>query len=195
VGAYDPSRPLTIDPSLSYSTYLGGNGDDEGFGIAVDAAGNAYVTGDTSSPNFPTANPLQPGNGGGSDAFVAKLNPTGSALVYSTYLGGNGADEGTSIAVDGAGDAYVTGLTFSTNFPTTANPLQPANGGGSDALVVKLNPTGSALVYSTYLGGNGADEGLGIAVDATGDAYVTGLTLSTNFPIANPLQPWRQRSR
>jgi hypothetical protein len=175
--------------ALVYSTYLGGGGRDVGSGIAVDGSGNAYVTGSTTSFNFPTANPLQPANGGGPDAFVAKLNAGGSALVYSTYLGGSGDDGGSGIAVDGAGNAYVTGATTSTNFPT-ANPLQPTYGGGYfDAFVAKLSASGSALAYSTYLGGSSWDEGNGIAVDGSGNAYVTGTTASTNFPTANPLQP------
>jgi len=188
VGAYDASLPLVIDPTLVYSTYLGGSGFDYGSGIAVDSAGNAYVTGQTYSTDFPTANPFQAARVGGPDAFVAKLNAAGSALVYSTYLGGNGDDYGRGIAVDAAGNAYVTGETGSTNFPT-ANPLQASNAGGNyDAFVAKLNAAGSALVYSTYLGGSDYDYGYGIAVDAAGNAYVTGETFSTNFPTANPLQ-------
>jgi hypothetical protein len=176
--------------ALVYSTYLGGSGDDAGAGIAVDGAGNAYVTGYTNSTNFPTANPLQASNGGGinGDAFVTKINAAGSALVYSTYLGGSGNDSCASIAVDGSGNAYVTGTTSSPNFPTT-NPLQASYGGGlQDAFVTKINATGSAVVYSTYLGGGGQDSGTSIAVDSVGNAYVTGLTLSLNFPTANPLQ-------
>jgi Bacterial Ig-like domain (group 3)/Beta-propeller repeat len=190
VGAYDTTKPLVIDPTLSYSTYLGGGGVDAGIGIAVDAAGNAYVTGITTSADFPIENPLQPANAGGnSDVFVAKLNAAGSALVYSTYLGGVSDDVGRAIAVDAAGNAYVTGFTESTDFPTE-NPLQPANGGGiADAFVAKLNAAGSALVYSTYLGGGAEDTGEAIAVDAAGDAYVTGFTFSTDFPTESPLQP------
>jgi hypothetical protein len=190
VGSYDPSRPLVIDPILSYSTYLGGSDQDNAnFGIAVDGAGNAYVVGLTGSADFPTADPAQPALGGVRDAFVAKLNAAGSALVYATYLGGSGDDGGLRIAVDGAGNAYVTGQTSSVNFPTV-NPLQPANGGGThDAFVAKLNAAGSALVYSTYLGGSGDDVGFGIAVNGAGNAYVTGYTISTNFPTKNPLQP------
>jgi hypothetical protein len=183
VAAYDASRPLIIDPVLSYSTYLGGSGfDDQGLGIAVDAAGNAYVTGFTDSLDFPTtAGAFQPtlGGFGFNDAFVMKFNPTGSALVYSTYLGGRGGDEGLGIAVDAAGNAYVTGDTGSTDFPTTAGAFQP---GGPGAFVTKLDPTGGALVYSTYLGGSDFDQGTGIAVDAAGNAYVTGGTSSTDFP-------------
>jgi hypothetical protein len=178
--------------ALVYSTYLGGSGDDSGNGIAVDSSGNAYVTGYTTSIDFPTVNPLQPANGGGpnnySTSFVAKFNPTGSALVYSTYLGGSGGDDGYGIAVDSSGNAYVTGSTASSNFPTM-NPLQPIYDGGGDAFVAKLNPTGSALVYSTYLGGSGGDGAKGIATDSSGNVYVTGFTTSTNFPTMNPLQP------
>ncbi len=190
VAEYDASRPLYIDPvtdTLIYSTYLGGNLNDIGFGIAVDSAGNAYVTGLTYSSNFPTMDPLQPGNDGGGDAFVSKINPSGSAFVYSTYLGGSGVDQGYGIAADGAGNAYVTGYTASTNFPTM-NPFQPANGGGSDAFVTKLNSAGSAVVYSTYLGGSGNDFAGGIAVDSAGNAYLEGKTFSTNFPTMNPWQ-------
>jgi Beta-propeller repeat len=189
MAGYDTHRPLYIDP-LIYSTYLGGNGEDRGTGIAVDGAGNAYVTGATSSSNFPTMNPLQPAfEGVGYDAFVAKINPMGSGLVYSTYFGGSGLDVAQGIAVDSEGNAYVTGITQSTDFPTM-NPVQPAYGGGDqDAFVAKINPTGSALVYSTYLGGDENDLGYAIAVDSARNAYVTGATSSTNFPTMNPLQP------
>jgi hypothetical protein len=197
VAYYDHTRPLFIDPVLSYSTYLGGSGganywgSDQGRGIAVDSSGNAYVTGFTESTDFPTANPLQATNHGNYDAFVAKLNAAGDALVYSTYLGGSSYDQGSGITVDAAGNAYVIGFTQSTDFPT-ANPLQPNCGacatGGNNAFVAKLNPTGSALVYSTYLGGSSYDYGFGIGVDSAGDAYVTGSTCSTDFPTANPFQ-------
>jgi hypothetical protein len=184
---YDASRPLYIDP-LIYSTYLGGSGDDNAWGIAVDSSGSAYIAGSTNSTDFPTANPLQPAFGGNLDGFVAKLNPSGTALVYSTYLGGSAFDSAVGIAVDSSGNAYVTGGTESTDFPTM-NPLQPASGGGFDAFVAKLNPSGSALLYSTYLGGSEYDAGNGIAVDSSGNAYVAGSTSSTNFPTDNPLQP------
>jgi Bacterial Ig-like domain (group 3)/Beta-propeller repeat len=188
-GDYD-AFVAKLNPSgsaLVYSTYLGGSLEDVGYGVGVDSVGNAYVVGFTESTNFPTMNPLQPANGGGFDAFVAKLNSAGSALVYCTYLGGSGAEFGNGVAVDSTGNAYVTGQTNSLDFPTE-NPLQPANGGGLDAFVAKLNPSGSALVYSTYLGGSGDDLGLGIAVDSTRNAYVTGQTTSLNFPTENPLQ-------
>src|SRR5438552_1638880 len=187
VAAYDQSRPLVIDPTLVYATYLGGSISDDGYGIAVDAAGSAYVTGLAGSTDFPTASPLQAASGGGTDAFVSRLHAVGSALVYSTYLGGSGSELGVGIAVDAAGSAYVTGQTTSTDFPT-ANPLQAASGGGTDAFVSKLDAAGCALLYSTYLGGSGGDGGGGIAVDAAGSAYVTGWTTSTNFPTASPLQ-------
>src|SRR3989475_91035 len=194
VAAYDTHKPLVIDPTLAYSTYLGGTGFDEGFGIAVDSLGQAYVTGVSASLDFPmTAGAFQPRFAGGSlDAFVTKLNPTGVALAYSTYLGGTGDEEGFGIAVDATGNAYVTGLTNSNlDFPTTAGAFQPSSPGGfSDAFVTKLNPTGAALAYSTYLGGTGDENGFGIAVDATGNAYVTGITFSPDFPTtARAFQP------
>jgi hypothetical protein len=173
--------------ALVYSTYLGGGGYDEGRAIAVDGSGNAYVTGDTFSANFPPATPLQGAIGGPRDAFVAKINTGGSALVYSTYLGGSGIDVGRGIAVDASGNAYVTGGTNSTDFPV-AIPFQSVPGGDFDAFVAKVNAGGSALVYSTYLGGGGAEFGFGIAVDGSGNAYVTGDTFSANFPTATPLQ-------
>jgi len=186
VGDYDRSKPLVIDPVLVYSTYLGGEEEDVGLGIAVDSAGNAYVTGYTEG-DFPTMNSLQPYESVDDCAFVAKIDPSGSALVYSTYLGGSQGNPAYGIAVDSAGNAYVTGSTTSSNFPTM-NPLQPYLEGNSNAFVTKINPSGSALVYSTYLGGSEEDVGMGIAVDGAGNAYVTGTTLSTNFPTANPLQ-------
>jgi len=181
VAKYDASRPLYIDP-LIYSTYLGGSGQDAGYGIAVDNLGNAYVTGYTSSSNFPvTSGAFQTTCCG---AFVTKLNPTGTALVYSTYLD-NGWGRG--IAVDATGNAYVTGNAGG-GFPVTPGAFQTVCGGTCEygnAFVTKLNPTGSVLVYSTYLGGSGVygDLGTGIAVDNSGNAYVTGQTSSTNFPV------------
>ena len=168
-----------IDPVLDYATYLGGSGNDAGMAIAVDAAGHAYVTGFTESPDFPATTGTSP-SPSTRKAFVAKLNATGSALLYATYLGGDGGDSATGIAVDGAGNAYVTGLTESTNFPTV-NAYQ-TNTGGTDAFVTKLDPSGSSILYSTYLGGGGTDVGLGIAVDGAGRIYVTGYTESADFP-------------
>ena len=183
VTGYDPRKPLIIDPVLSYSTYLGGDDRDVGNGIAVDSDGSVYVTGETNSTNFPSANPFQPAIAGLSDVFVTKLDPTGSQLVYSTYLGGTGGDRGTSIAVDASGNAYVTGRTNSPDFPTTPNAFADQLFGDFDAIVVKLSADGSSLLYSSYLGGDGNDAGFGIAVDALGDAYVTGGTNSDDFPI------------
>jgi hypothetical protein len=181
LGAYDHRRALTVDPELVYSTYLGGNGFDQGEGVAVDSAGDAYVAGFTTSTDFPNENAERPPGGGVVDAFVSKLNPAGSALIYSTYLGGNRLDFGKDIAVDSAGDAYVTGSTSSTNFPTLS-ALQPSNGGGEDAFVTKLSSADGALIYSTYLGGSGDDESDGIAIDPGGNAFVAGSTTSPQFP-------------
>jgi hypothetical protein len=189
VGRYDTAQPLVIDPVLAYSTYLGGNDQDYGQGIAVDGAGNAYVIGTTFSTNFPTANARQPARGGGiSDVFVSKLSAAGSALVYSTYLGGSGEDVGAGIAIDGAGNAYVTGHTVSSDFPTVA-ALQATHTGYYCAFIAKLDATGGTLVYSTYLGGSAGAQAQAIAVDAAGNAYVTGLTYSTNFPVVAAPQP------
>ena len=187
VPRYDKSRPLVIDPVLSYSTYLGGSANDFGLGITVDSSGNAYVVGDTGSTNFPTVNPFQASLKGTSSAFVTKINAAGTALMYSTYLGGSGNfDRGEGIAVDSSGNAYVAGTTDSTDFPT-ANPFQATCGGGC-AFVTKFNAAGSALVYSTYLGGSINNFGHGISVDSLGNAYVTGGTSSTDFPTVNPFQ-------
>ena len=203
VSDYDRDRPLTIDPIFlpnSYSTYLGGTGSDAAFGIALDAAGDAYVAGETTSTDFPQQNaePTTPPTDIATEgtAFVSELNPTGTSLLYSTYLGGsgsgNGGDGALAIAVDAATplNIYVTGFTYSADFPVSSNALITAPGpGGTSAngsgFVTKLTPslTGTAqLTYSTYLGGDTEDQGNGIAADASGDAFVTGLTLSTNFP-------------
>jgi len=191
VDDYDVKEKLVIDPTLTYSTYLGGNGTDQGHGIVVDGSGNAYVTGWSQSTNFPTtASPIQGTYGGVRDAFVTKINAGGSAWAYSSYLGGTGDDIAYGIAVDGSGNAYVTGYTWSTNFPVISGAIQASHGGGaSDAFVTKINAAGSALTYSTYLGGGGNDTGWGIAVDGSGNAYVSGDTVSTNFPTsASPIQ-------
>jgi hypothetical protein len=183
VGSYDPTRPLVIDPGLDYATYLGGSGNDEDFGIAVDGAGSAYVVGYTASPNFSTtAGAFDTTYNGGGDVFVAKLAPSGGALTYATYLGGSGGDHGYGIAVDGSGSAYVTGQTSSANFPTTAGAFDTTYNSGTDAFVAKLAPSGGALTYATYLGGSGYDVGQGIAVDGAGGAYVAGSAGSANFP-------------
>lgn len=181
---YDPSYPLVIDPALKYFTYLGGSGTDYGYDIAVDGNGCAYVAGLTYSLNFPAKSAYKSSKVGSSDIFIAKLAPAGSALLYSTYLGGGDYDDGRRIAVDSTGSAYVTGRTQSTNFPTKS-AYKATKGGSSDAFVTKLAPDGAMLAYSTYLGGSSYDCGNGIAVDSSGSAYITGETYSTNFPNKN----------
>jgi hypothetical protein len=198
---------LSGSASLLYSTYLGGSGNDGQTtstliynsypnpfpvatvpAIAVDSSGNAYVTGPTGSTDFPTTTgTFQTHNSGKEDAFVTKINPAGSALVYSTYLGGSGQDEGSGIAVDQNGNAYVVGATTSTSFPVTRNAIQPKDPSNpkyadSSAYVSVLNATGSGLLYSSYLGGSYGDAAFGIALDGSGNAYVSGRTSSTNFP-------------
>jgi beta-propeller repeat-containing protein len=181
LGHYNHSQPLVVDPSLVYSTLLGGTGFDVGNGIAVDSAGSAYVTGLTTG-SFPTTPGAFDASSDARDAFVTKLSADGSALVYSTYLGGSGDDSGSGIALDSGGSAYVIGSTTG-NFPTTAAAFDPSyNGGPNDAFVAKLNATGSALTYSTYLGGAGNDFGNGIATDAAGNAYAVAQTTSSDFP-------------
>jgi Abnormal spindle-like microcephaly-assoc'd, ASPM-SPD-2-Hydin/Beta-propeller repeat len=193
LGAYDRSRALVIDPVLQYSTFLGGTTSDSANAIVVDPSFNAYITGQTSSTDFPTTSGvLQTSLHGTQNVFISKLNPTGSALLYSTYLGGStgNGDSGLAIAIDSSGDAYVTGLTTSSNFPV-ANPLQSAlKSAAGDAFVAELNPSGSALLYSTYLGGSGAagDFGRGIAVSPSGVTLVTGVTTSADFPLQNAIQ-------
>ena len=183
--------------TVANSTYLGGTGTDAGMGIAIDTATppNVYLTGQTTSTDFPTQGPISgtftsgaysgaTNGGGASDAFVTKLNGTFTALTYSTYVGGSGADVGYGIGLDGSGNAYVTGSTASSNFPTN-KPLQAALGGVSatNIFLAELNSTGNSLTYSTFLGGTGEDKAFGIAVDSTGDAYIAGKTTSANFPL------------
>ena len=193
LGNYDRSRELVIDPSVSYATYLGGTLEDDAYGIAIDTNGDAYVTGQTKSTNFPTvAGAYKTTNAGGFDVFVTKISADGSTLIYSTYVGGSGDDSGNAIAVDGSGNAFVAGGTgSSTNFPTTTG--QTTFGGGSlDAFVFELASSGGTLTYSTYLGGSGDDvaTGLALAKDGSGDTFVVGSTGSLNFPTtAGTVQP------
>jgi hypothetical protein len=172
--------------SLISCTYIGGRGDDRAYAIAVDASGLVYLTGSTTSTNFPTRGAIQSRLTGAKNAFVLKLNALGNALVFSTYLGGNGSDTGYGIALDAAGDVYVTGDTTSTAFPATA--LQKSNNGSQDAFLSRLAANGSALVFSTYLGGENDDHGAAIAVSAGGEACITGSTWSPDFPVANASQ-------
>jgi hypothetical protein len=247
LGPYDRSRELVIDPALSYSTYLGGSDEDEAFGIAVDASGNAYIAGQTNSPSFPAhtgtvstaglfdafvskldasgssivfttliggssddsalgvavnstgtyvvgntksnnfPSTVQIGPGGllQQDAFVAKLDNTTGIAQYITRIGGTGTESANGIAVDASGNAYIGGETNSTDFPTTASPIQNANAGAGDGFVAKLNSTGTALSYSTYLGGSSGDLVTGIALDSSNNAYVTGITVSSDFPVTS----------
>ncbi|HTL57814.1 MAG TPA: SBBP repeat-containing protein [Candidatus Limnocylindrales bacterium] len=199
VGKYNPELPLVIDPRFDYSTYFGGNAGDLALAIKVDTNGNVFVTGQTFSTKFPFATGtggVQSHFGGGNgDAFVAKLDNTGTNLVYFTYLGGSGDDSGLDIAIDSRGNAYIAGRTQSPNFPTR-NALFPHISGTpdptlliypTDGFVAELNTNGSGLVFSTYLGGNNGDIADGIDVDPAGAIYVTGLTSSPNFPMRNPL--------
>ncbi|MGO4881135.1 MAG: SBBP repeat-containing protein [Bryobacteraceae bacterium] len=181
LGPYDRRYPLTVDPSLVYSTYLGGSAFDYGTAIAVNSSGNAFVTGYTSSLDFPTDNPEQSFFPGSSAIFVAKLATNGGSLVYATYLGGSGYNYPYGIAVDSTGAAYLTGLTESSDFPLM-KALDSSLNGGEDAFITKFSPAGNSLVYSTYLGGSGADYALGIAVDSSHNVYVAGSTQSTDFP-------------
>ncbi|MGA2077440.1 MAG: SBBP repeat-containing protein [Terriglobia bacterium] len=191
VAHYDHRQPLIIDPSLSYSTYLGGSGGDTGNAIALDSIFDAYITGSTSSTNFPKGGsppPYQGSYGGDTDAFITKLRYDGEAIIYSTYLGGNNYDIGQGIGVDTSNDVYVTGSTSSANFPTTASAFQTTYGGNSDAFVSKLDPSGSKLLFSSYLGGSDIDYGLALALDPSGNVFVTGSTQSSDFPTVDPVQ-------
>lgn len=184
LGAYDRTRPLIIDPVLAYSTFLGGNGDEFRVAIAVDAAGNTYVAGATTSVDYPTTPGVYDDSYAGlGDVVVTKLNATGSALIYSTFLGGADGEVPAGIAVDEDGHAYVVGSTVPADFPTTPGSFDPThNGGGDDAFVTKLAVDGSALVYSTFLGSTSSDNGNAIAVDGNQNAYVTGFVTGSDFP-------------
>ncbi|MFX1532603.1 MAG: SBBP repeat-containing protein [Promethearchaeota archaeon] len=181
---FDSSQILTIDPLwLPFSTLLGGNFFDTGRQLVVDDTGNTYITGYTDSTNFPNStNALNTTTNGAADVFVTKLNATGNGLVFSTYLGGSDDDEGYGIAVDTSGNSYITGRTNSSDFPTYNAYNTTHNGGTYEMFVTKLNATGNGLVFSTYLGGSDDDEGYGIAVDTSGNSYITGWTTSSDFP-------------
>jgi len=190
VASYDRTKDLVIDPVLVYSTYLGGSGYDVGYDITVDKTGAVYITGSTSSQDFPLVGPVQYAFGGGNeDGFITKINPAGTAIVYSTYFGGMGNEVSRAIAVDDTGAVYVAGDTGSiVNFPLV-NPIQGTFGGSLfDAFLLKLSPDGSAIVYSTYLGGSGIEYGYGLDIDSANNAYLTGSTSSPDFPTVNPIQ-------
>ena len=171
---------------MIYATYIGGSGDDRAHGIALDSSGNVIIVGSTTSPNFPRVAAFQAALSGGRDSFVAKLNSVGNLLVFSTYFGGSGYENGNAITTDSSGNVYVAGDTSSTDFPTRG-PMQAVNRGRQEGFAAKFNSAG-ALQYSTYLGGTGDDRALAIAVDSTGAAYITGNTTSPDFPVVNAFQ-------
>jgi hypothetical protein len=186
LGAYDQSRELIIDPEIVTSTYFGGSMFDSITAVTVDSAGNTYFAGWTESPDLPLMSPRQGASGGRTDAIVGKVAPDGS-LLYATYLGGAGNDRALGIALDPAGNIVVVGETESANFPVWAS-AQPASGGFRDAFLVKLNPSGSTILFSTFLGGRSADSAAGVAVDPQGNIFVAGSTASDNFPRLNAFQ-------
>ena len=186
VAQYDANKPMVIDPVLVYSTYLGGGGDDQAGGIAIDTAGNVYVAGSSDSTNFPLA-PLGLPPDGNTHVYVSKLDPTGSSLIYTDYLGGNSEDYGYALALDSTNNVYVTGSTASSNFPMV-NAFQGTYPGSFNGFLSKISPDGSSLLYSTYFGGNGSDLPSSVAVDAGGDMLIAGYTSSTNLPVANAYQ-------
>jgi hypothetical protein len=195
VAKYDRSKPLIIDPVLSYSTYLGGSNIDSGSDIELDTSGNIYIGGVTgSSTGFTTVNPFDGTYGGGDyDAFVAKIDGSSGNLIYSTYLGGDGTDYANDIAVDTSGNVYIGGPTNSTDFPVF-NWIQETFAGGewpwgTDGFVTKLHSSGSSLIFSTYLGGSSNDNIGGLAIDTSGNVYVAGYTFSLDYPMMNAYQP------
>ena len=181
---------LSTSGSLIYSTFLGGHSTDSANAVAVDSSGDAYVTGQTTSTNFPTKNPYQASLAGTANAFVSKLSSDGTTLIYSTYLGGSGSDGGNAIAVDSGGNAVISGQTTSVNFPT-ANAFQSSlNGASTAAFITRLQSSGTAVYWSSYLGGGTSSTNIatGVGYDPWGDVYVDGYTSATNFPTANPAQ-------
>ena len=181
-GTLDPASPLVIDPELAWSTYLGGSADDQGWSIAVDAAGNAFVTGQTASTIFPATGGFDSTyNGGNWDVFIVKFSPTGGFL-WGSYLGGSGTEYGYGIAIDPSGNALLSGLTNSTNFPVPGAFDPTFNGGISDAFVAKVTSAGQ-LAWSSYLGSTGEDYAFCVASDPSGNALLTGQTASTSFPV------------
>ncbi len=200
LGKYRRDQRLVIDPVLIYSTYLGGSGGDAAFGVTLNSAnGNVYVTGETASINFPTSPVDQnyvPNTGetdilgliGQGNVFVTEFNSTGTGIVFSTYLGGSGLDIPSQIYLASNGNLFIVGSTTSNNYPTTSGVFQPSYAGNQDAFLTEMKPDGSALVYSTYVGGTQIDYGTAVAIDSSGNAYVTGATNSVDFPTLNPIQ-------
>lgn len=186
IGAYDRALPLYIDPTISYSTYLGGTRTESASAVATDAAGNIYVAGHTDSSTFPIPSPLR-SFAGNTDAFVVKLNPSGSQILWATFLGGSADDRATGLAIDPAGNVIVVGYTTSANFPVV-QPLQSRRNGSRDAFVVKLDAAGRNLLFSTYFGGSGIETANAVVVDPTGLIYVAGETTSTNLVVKTPAQ-------
>jgi hypothetical protein len=188
IKTYDTNHTLIIDPlTLSYSTYLGGSSEDLSQSIAVDSTGSAYITGITNSDDFPIEQPFQSSFAGDHTIFITKINPSGDALVYSTYIGGSGNDRATGIAVDSTGSACITGETSSEDFPVK-RPYQDMLAGGYDAFITKLTPSGNDISFSTYLGGSQYDTGSSLTVDSSGSIYVAGTTRSSDLPVKNAFQ-------
>jgi hypothetical protein len=190
VASYDKNTPLVIDPVVVFSTYFGGTGDDIALSLALDASNNIYISGLTGSPTLHGTYTIGAPSSSGSDtaAFVAKFSPAG-ALIFSTFIGGsNDQAFASAVSLDSSGNIYLSGNTSSATFPTL-DPIQKTYGGGDDVFVLELNPSGNALIYSTYLGGSKLDYATGVAVDASGNTYVTGSTESANFPVVNAVQP------
>ncbi len=194
IGRYDPTRPLVIDPTLAYSTYLGGSEADVGEEVAVDATGSAYVVGSSFSQDFPTSIGAYDGTFNGfpadftCDVFVSRLNAAGTGVLFSTYIGGRDYDYGLALALGPGPTVVVTGRAFSTDFPTTAGAFDQSHNGAGDIFVAKLSNSGSTLLYSTFVGGELDDRGRDIVVDGDGNTYVTGSTQSQSFPVANAFQ-------
>jgi len=190
LGHYDPSREVVIDPTVYFSTYLGGTGSDTAYEVAAHPDGTSVICGITTSTDFPTVSPYQAANGGGArDIMIAKFSADGSSVVFSTYLGGNSFDDCYNLVLDGDGNSYFTGRSASSNYPTSIGAYQTSRVGGSrDAIATKLSADGSTLMYSTYVGANGSTNGSGIAIDNSGNAYLTGTTASSNFATAGTYQ-------
>ena len=188
LGAYNPALPLVIDPVLSFASYLGGSGDDQAYGVAVDSQGCIYVTGQTTSPDFPATKALAPKISGQYDVFVTKFSADGQEIIYSTFVGGSANDRGFNLALDSTGAAVVAGQTSSPDFPTK-NAFQPFFvGGDRDAFLFKLAPDGASFVFSTYLGGGASDDLTCVAVDRADNILAGGGTSSTNFPVLRAFQ-------